>query len=189
MAIEAAEALSARELRFLPCRQPVHRAPTRASAKDRLAMLQLAIQGEPCFRVDRREIERATPSYMIETLTSLRLENPDESITLILGMDAFATLPTWQAWQKIPEWAHLLVLRRAHSPVHITEPLQALLYQRQVDRPAALAATTAGKICYLQTTPLDISSSAVRALLTEGRSARFLLPDSVLDYIQAQQLY
>ncbi len=189
MAVEAAEALSADQLRFLPCRTPVHRPPTCAGVHHRLAMLQLAIDGQDGFSIDLREVERQTPSYMVESLTTLRREHPDQSLVLLLGMDAFTALPGWHRWRDISRLAHLLVLQRPGSELVIPAELQALLNRCRVDSPANLAGTPAGRICFFPATALAISASAIRRMLAEGRSVRYLLPDAVLDYIQAHELY
>ena len=67
----------------------------------------------PGFVVDDREVRKAGPSYSVETLAELRHEYPDRSLCLIVGMDAFLSLPKWHQWRELLQLAHLVV---AHRP-------------------------------------------------------------------------
>lgn len=190
VALEALETLGLAEVRLLPCGQPPHREPPRAAASARRTMLELALAGQPGLRVDLRELERPGPSYMVDTLASLRAELGAAPLCLLLGSDAFLGLPGWHRWQELPALAHLVVLHRpGASLVDVPPPLAALLAERQVHTPAALVARPAGAILQLAVTPLDISASAIRTLIGAGRSPRYLLPEVVWDYIRTQGLY
>ncbi len=94
-AFELWQALRLTEVRFLPTGNPPHRAETRASAELRLAMVRAAVEGQAGFVVDDREVRRTGFSYSVDTLTELRRENPDRSLCVLLGMDAFLGLPNW----------------------------------------------------------------------------------------------
>ena len=112
-AFELQQALRLKEIRFLPAGNPPHRDQPIADAKLRLEMVQLAVAGQPGFLVDDREVRKAGPSYSVETLAELRHEYPDRSLCLIVGMDAFLSLPKWHQWQELLQLAHLVV---AHRP-------------------------------------------------------------------------
>ena len=75
--------------RFIPCKVPAIKPASTASTEQRIHMLRLALKNYNQFEIDLREIKRDTPSYMVETLKSLRKDYPYASITLILGFDAF----------------------------------------------------------------------------------------------------
>jgi nicotinate-nucleotide adenylyltransferase len=109
IALDVLEQLQLAEMRFIPSRQPPHRAQPGASPEQRLAMLQRAVQGQPGFIVDERELRRSGPSYMVDTLCSLRADFSETPLCLLLGLDAFRELHTWYRWQTIPELAHILV--------------------------------------------------------------------------------
>ena len=94
-ALEVLQALRLQEMRFIPCGLPPHRNSPLASATDRLTMLRLAIESQPGFNVDERELHREGPSYMVDTLESLQQETTTP-LCLLLGMDAFAAFHTWQ---------------------------------------------------------------------------------------------
>lgn len=188
-ALELYQTLSLEQVRLLPCALPPHRGRPQASPEQRLAMVEAAVSGQPGLTVDRRELDRPGPSYMVETLASLRAELGTRPLALILGMDAFLGLPGWHRWEQIPEFAHLLVVTRAGAPEPEAGPMQTLLRAREVTDPQALRERTAGLVLRQQVTRLDISSTAIRGQVAAGRSPRFLLPDPVLAQIDAEHLY
>ncbi len=191
LAHEAQAVCGLDHVRFVPSATPPHRDTPGATAEQRLAMVELAIADHPGFVADRRELDRTQPSYTIHTLESLRTEfGAARPICLLLGADAFRLLETWHRWRDLFAFAHLVV---AHRPGFDPEPDTAALaeeYRRRVaDGPAALARQPAGSILPLTITPLDISASAIRAERSAGGSPRYLLPDSVLGYIESHHLY
>jgi len=188
-ALESLQALDLAEIRFIPCRQPPHRGWPLATPEQRLAMLQLAIAEQPGFRIDERELDRDGPSYMVDTLTSLRAEIGNYPLCLMLGMDAFDGLPGWQRWQQIPELAHLVVLGRPGTDLPVRGVLGDLLKQRQTRDPALLGAQPAGRIWLQPATQLAIAATQIRDLCAQGNSPRYLLPDSVWKYIRDRGLY
>jgi nicotinate-nucleotide adenylyltransferase len=112
-AYELMEAVDFAEVRFLPAGIPPHRDAPHADAPTRLAMVRAAIEGEPRFIVDDRELRREGPSYSVDTLLDLRAEHPHRSLCLMVGMDAFLGLPQWHQWRRILQLAHIVV---AHRP-------------------------------------------------------------------------
>lgn len=190
-ALELLETLALAEVRLIPCGHPPHRNPPHASAAARRAMLDLAVAGQPGLRVDSRELERPGPSYMVDTLASLRDEVGATPLCLLLGSDAFLGLPRWHRWQELLQLAHLVVMHRPGWTLEtsLEAPLAQLVTARRVATVAALAAQPAGSLLLAPVTPLDISASAIRALVAAGRSPRYLLPDGVWDYIRDQGLY
>jgi nicotinate-nucleotide adenylyltransferase len=179
-ALEIRQALALNHVRFIPNRLPPHRETPWLNSEQRLALLRTAIDAEPGFVLDQRELQREGKSYMVDTLESLRSEFRDHSLCLIIGMDAFLGLGNWRQWQRIPELCHLIVTCR---PGFIWPDAHSQLLQ---DLPAELAASASelaaqasGRILLQSVTQLDISSSYIRAELAQGRSARFLMPDDV----------
>jgi len=183
------EALLFDELRLLPCGEPAHRAPPQASADDRIAMLQLALKGISSLAIDKREVQRQGPSYMVDTLASLREELKDQPLVLIIGWDAFVGLPTWHRWQQIIELAHLVVVQRPGSRVTPCGEMALLLQRHQTDDVAELSKRIAGCILLQPVDVLDVSSTEVRARLAAKEDVSDLLPTAVGAYIKEQQLY
>jgi len=189
IALELAQHLELRELRFMPCGRPPHRGTPVASARDRLNMLRLAVAGQNGFLIDERELRRSGPSYMVDSLQSLREELGPRPLCLLLGSDAFHALDTWHRWERLIELAHLVVVSRPDGAVTPPAPVAELLARCRVADPAALAERPAGGILECEVTGLAISATAIRAQVAAGRSPRYLLPDAVLAYIEEQGLY
>ncbi len=189
-ALEMHVALGLDELRWIPCRQPPHRDMPVANAEQRVAMLRDAIDGVPGFVVDTREIRRGGPSWMVDTLASLRDEMGRQTpLILLLGSDALAGLHRWREPQRILELAHLGIMQRPGGKVPDTAPLRKLLAGRETTEAANLARQPAGLLYRHAVTQLDISATCIRALLRAGHSPRFLLPGTVLARIHREDLY
>lgn len=188
-AIEVRGLLACDELRFIPCHQPPHRAEPAATSAQRLRMLELALAGEAGLAIDAREIKRDGPSYTIDTLSELRAEvGVDCALYLILGMDAFAALDTWQRWRELLDLAHIVVMQRPENTLLERGVVAELLRERRVDI-EALQHSPHGSIALVQLTPLPISATAIRALVRAKRSPRYLLPDAVWQFIRDHDLY
>jgi len=188
-ALEVQHGLGLSEVRFVASRQPPHRPMPAASAHQRLAMLRLAIDAQPGFVVDDREIRREGPSYTVDTLQSLRDELGSAPICLIVGVDAFAGLHTWHRWTSLIELAHLVVMHRPGRERVFTPDVQTLLNTRLVRDRSRLQQAPAGHIALLSVTQFEVSATRIRALIGAGESVRYLVPDPVLDYIHREGLY
>ncbi|QXH35260.1 nicotinate-nucleotide adenylyltransferase [Pseudomonas muyukensis] len=188
-ALEVAEFMRLDELRLLPNARPPHRDTPQVSAQDRLAMVRGAVAGVGCLSVDDRELARDKPSYTIDTLESLRAElNTHDQLFLVLGWDAFCGLPSWHRWEELLQHCHILVLQRPDADVEPPDALRNLLAARSQSDPTAMSGP-AGHISFVWQTPLAVSATQIRQLLASGKSARFLVPDAVLAYIEAHDLY
>jgi nicotinate-nucleotide adenylyltransferase len=193
-ALEICESLGLKEIRFVPCRIPPHRDEPLADPMQRLAMVRAALAGQPDMILDDREIKRDGPSYMIDTLESLRSELTTEPLCLILGMDAFMGLSSWHRWQELLTLAHLVVMHRPGKSLHDVNSQQAaevttLLKSRQVKDVKALQIKAAGSIFLHPISQLDISASKIREMVAKGKNPRYLLPDVVLQMIKVQKIY
>lgn len=192
LAEEMADALGLDRVLFIPAGQPPHRGAPRTAAGHRLEMVRRAIAGNPRFMADAREVQRPHPSYTVDTLTALRAELGDvQPLWLLLGADAFLGLPGWHDWRRLFELANIAVAERPGARLMqsdaIIEPLKSEVLPRQ---PADGPATDPAGLVLLRATPLlDISATAIRDTLARHGSARYLLPDAVLDYIHEHQLY
>ncbi|MDA8328302.1 MAG: nicotinate-nucleotide adenylyltransferase [Betaproteobacteria bacterium] len=194
LAEELAESLALETVRFMPTGCPPHRKPPHTDAAHRLAMVQRATQNNPRFEVDTREIAQQGISYTVETLHALRQElGSRRPICLLLGADAFLGLPHWHHWEELFDLAHIAVAHRPGFPQvawqnAMPESLRGVLSSRQ-STVTALQHAPAGNLVTLAITALDISATHIRDTLQAGRNPRYLLPDTVLDYIYAHQLY
>lgn len=180
VAWEAAECLDA-EVRLVPAQVPPHRDPPVASASQRVAAVRAALAGQHRLTLDTRELERAGPSWTIDTLIELRAEvGPQRPLVLLVGADAFAGLPGWHRWSELFGYAHIGVLTRpGHGGVLPTE-LRTRIASRRASDPASLRESPCGRVLPIMVTPLDISATRIRELLAAGHEPRYLVPDALL---------
>jgi len=188
-AFELLQELRLSEVRFMPCGTPPHRGTPIADAKLRVRMVELATEAQHGFVVDDRELQREGPSYSVDTLAALRAEYPTRSLCLIVGMDAFLSLPRWYHWREILQLAHIIVAHRPGWRAPDMGPLGELLVDRGTGRVGDLHESRAGSIYIHAVTQLEISSSDIRALVRAGRDPRFLMPDAVRDLIDESGCY
>jgi nicotinate-nucleotide adenylyltransferase len=177
----AAETLGLECVLFVPAGQPPHKLGVAISpAADRLAMVRLAIEGNDRFGVDPLEIERAGPSYTVDTLEAVAARRAadglDADLALIVSVEAYRQLPTWRDPTRIVELARLVVAPRAGYA--------------DADRTAVAAVPGAStRSVFLDKPRLRMSGSELRTWAAEGRSLRYLVPDAVAAYIGDHGLY
>ena len=188
-ALEILEAGGFEQLRLVPASVPPHRDQPAVSPAHRLGMLTRAAEGVAGFVVDDRELRRDGPSYSVDTLESLRGEFPGHRLCLIIGMDAFLGLQSWDRWERLAELAHLVVMERPGSEVPAGGPLEQWLAPRRADSFNDLRRSPAGRVIFQSVTQLEISATAIREALRAGRSARYLVPEPVIAYIHKHRLY
>jgi nicotinate-nucleotide adenylyltransferase len=164
-------ALALDELRWLPAGQPWQKTRTITAAAHREAMLRLAIEGEPRFVLDRRELERAGASYTLDSVRELQAERPAARCFLLIGQDQYAGLHTWHGWRELLARVTLAVAQRPGAPLAADPEVQRAAVQA-VPLPA-----------------MDVSSTQIRARVAAGRSIVDLVPDNVARYIELNRLY
>lgn len=163
---EAAAQLHLDEVVFIPAGDPWQKADRElAPAQHRLAMVENAIAGNPLYSLSKIEVERTGPTYAVDTLTELN--SPDNEVFFIMGVDVFAKIDTWHQADVVRELAHFIVCTR---PGH----------QANIDDSNATA---------IEIPQLDISSTMLRERVANSEPIRYLTPDSVVDYISANNLY
>ena len=190
-ALDVQQRLALDEVRFIPCGEPAHRNKPIAEPLQRLAMVRAAIAGQKYFVADDREIRRAGPSYMVDTLGSLKNDFKHESLCLILGIDAFNGLEQWHEWEKIFELANVVVMQRpdkSSGHIELNKRLLNQLKDRFVDADDFKTKLN-GAVCFVPVTQLDISATNIRQLWKDNKEIQFFLPDSVLTLIQQQNIY
>lgn len=194
-ALEMKDSFGLDEVRMIPCAKPSHREQPKATATMRLQMLELAIKNQAGLKIDTRELDRyaqhQAPSYMVDTLKSLRQDFKDAPLLLFIGSDAFKQLTRWHQWQQLFDYAHLVVLTRPgfEAPGFETQELDDFFNARQAKDIKELAQNRAGKLFLSQVTQLDISATAIRNMIAKKQNPGFLLPDAVIEYIKQHQLY
>ncbi len=173
------EALRMDHILFVPVADhPVKQGETRLPVKHRLAMLELAIKGNPHFSISRVDIDRAGPHYSADTVRVIREAYPDAELYFVMGGDNLRSLPSWKRAQDLYRCCRLAVMKRADEDIapamhdHLLPGLS-----QQVD------------IVDVPMLSMWLSSTFVTERLRAGLSVRYLAPDAVLDYIDRYNLY
>lgn len=161
---------------FVPNGNPPHKKDYHiTAAKHRYFMTVIATHGNQAFGCSPLEMNRRGPSYAVETLMMLRLQHPESELYYITGIDAVAEILSWER--------HEQVIRMA-TFIAATRPGFDLIQLK--DR---LPHTYLERILLLGSTALGISSSDIRHRLAQGMPVRYLMPDSVIEYIHRHGLY
>jgi nicotinate-nucleotide adenylyltransferase len=189
LALEVQQQLNFNEIRFVPCQSPVLDKTAQATIDQRLAMLQLALADQKNFVLDDREIKRETPSYMVDTLISLREEFPQQTMCLIIGNELFPQLLRWHRWQELLELAHFVIVTRPGFKIDLSKELTTLWQKHEIQDVKLLTTKPNGYLLTVPTTQLVISSTAIREQIAQHKSPRYLLPDSILRYIEHNKIY
>ena len=184
LAQEAAVRLRLDRVWFLPAADPPHkRGRELSAARDRAAMVELAIAGDERFGLDRADLDRSGPSYTVDTLDILRARwGPEVWIGFIIGWDMLLYLPEW------------------HDPAGVLAQLDALIVARRpgaldegaTDTLARLEAALPGlreRLALLDAPQLEVSSTWLRERVASGLPVRYLTPDPVCAYISQRGLY
>lgn len=188
IAVECKEALGLDELRMIPCALPSHRNEPDANAQQRLEMLSLALLDIKDIIADDRELKRKGYSYTVDTLESLKKTFPEAVFYLIIGSDSFQNILQWHKWQSIVELANIVIAQR---PDHGNDQ-ESLAGKTLAERFCSvdeIKNAESGKITCLGVSQLDISATRIRNLILEKRTLKFLLPDSVIQFIEKHNLY
>jgi nicotinate-nucleotide adenylyltransferase len=182
-ALDVMQAANLDEVRFIPNRVPPHRDSPVRSDQQRAELVQLGIADTPGFVLDQRELQREGPSYMVDTLMSLKEDFPESSLCLMMGMDAFNGLPQWHRWQTILELCNLIITTRPGSELPDFAS-QTTMQKKISDDPKCLRERPVGQILLQSVTQLDISASLIRQHLSNRQSTQFLLPEAVREKLE-----
>lgn len=177
VAEETREALGLERIVFVPAALPPHKVDRPVSAPHhRLAMVELAIAGNPAFEASRVELDRAGPSYTVDTLETFAAADATE-VVLIMSAEAFRELRTWRRPERILELARLAVVPRDGYP-EVGRAFLAEHFPGHEDRAV-----------FLPGPRLRLSATELRERAANGRSLRYLVPDAVAAYIGDHDLY
>ncbi|HLB43098.1 MAG TPA: nicotinate-nucleotide adenylyltransferase [Gammaproteobacteria bacterium] len=189
LALELYETLDLAKIHIIPCYQPVHRKLPVASPEQRLAMVECAVTGEPALYADPREMKHHCPSYMIDTILQFRQEMPRTPLCLLLGIDTFLGFTSWHRWQEILDHVHLVIAHRPLYQLPSTGIIADLIKERLRSEATSIHDHLSGGIIIRPITSLEISATDIRKQIAMGRNPRYLLPDSVYNYIKQHGTY
>jgi nicotinate-nucleotide adenylyltransferase len=172
-ASEVHGALDLDEVLFVPTGLPWQKADrVVSSSADRVRMTELAVEHDDRFRVSRVDVDRPGPTYTADTLRDLRaVAGAGVELHFLVGADALAGLPTWHDLGAVLDQALVVGFVRGDQPLAV---------------PAGLPAD---RFRLVDTTPIGISSTRIRARVREGASVRYLVPDAVERHIRSRGLY
>lgn len=180
MAQDALEHFGLEQVRFIPAYRPPHKdGQPVVSGAHRLAMLQLALAGEPRFTTSAIELDRGGISYTIDTLQAFRQQQPDVDWYFIIGGDSLLELHTWRHIGQLLELCRFVTLVRPG--------FEAALREADLHLPAPWPARLRADM--LRGHAVEIASRDIRARKAGGKSIRYLVPEAVARYIQEQRLY
>ena len=167
IAVDAVEQLSLDRLVFIPtAEQPLKVGAVRASAEQRLAMVELLVADDARFSVDSIEIERAGLSYSVDTLAEYARREPEAERFFIVGADVMRSFDRWKEPDRVLSLATLVILTRDEGEVRVPGGARRVPSRR-----------------------VDISSTEIRARAAAGRSLRGFVPDRIAAYIASERLY
>lgn len=154
---------------FIPSGIPPHKKKVYASALHRKNMVEIAISDNPYFKLCDIEIKKNKICYTYETVKELKKENPSAQFYLIVGEDSFYDFPNWYKSKELLEEIEVLVAPRSEN-LEISPDFKVSF-----------------KIIHCPF--LNISSTYIRNCIFEKKSVKYLLPDSVIEYIKKEGLY
>lgn len=195
---EVREALGLDRVRFVPSRVPPHKhaddADPIASSDDRLAWVEAAIAGHEGFAVDRIEIDREGPSFLVDTLEAIRARDGEARRSVfIVGEDAFAEMGDWRAPERIFALTDLAVMTRPPGRMRglgdVLPEVVRPAYAIDDDGRRAVHREAGTRIDLVPISALDISSSRIREACRKGRSIRYLVPESIRSAIETSGRY
>ncbi len=179
IAERAREQFDLEEVLFMPCGMPYMKDTSELLPSDiRAEMVFLAIKDNPFFTLSTIEIEKKGSTYTYETLEQLRGENPDTEYYFILGADSLWTISDWKEPERIFANCHILAAVRDDKSAQDMK-MRINFLKNKFD----------ARISLLKTGLIEVSSSTVRNLVKEGSSSRYLVPNTVYDYIIKNELY
>lgn len=174
IAEQALQQLDLDRILFVPAWNAPHKMaadaeqPAQVRTEHRLAMLELALDGNPAFEVCGRELTRKGTSYTIDTVEELHKQFGSKTeLFLLIGADNYAIFQSWRAPGRIMQYCRVAVYNRPGSTInHIEPPFISL------DGPQ-----------------FDLASTWLREQIAAGKSIRYLVPEPVRQYIESHRLY
>lgn len=191
---EIRESFGLAQVVFIPARIPPHKQKEKiVSPSHRLAMVQLAIQDNPCFSVSEFELNRHSTSYSVITIEHFRAEQGQGcALFFLMGTDAFLEISSWKDYARIFHLANFVVMSRpGYRYPELARFLPVDLAAKfEYNSPENCYVHVSGfKTFFREVTLLDFSSTEVRARVREGRSVRYLVCPEVEEYLRTHALY
>lgn len=189
-ASDAFEQLALDRLVLIPAaQQPLKVGREAAPAEHRLAMVRLAVAGDPRFEVDALEVDRRGLSYTVDTLGEFARRHPDAQRYLLVGADVLATFAQWREPQRILSLATLVILERADGDTGGAPDEESWVPVLREAAPVPAGEQASGPARRLRTRRVDVSSTEIRARVRDGRVLTGFVPEAVAAHIREHGLY
>lgn len=198
MALEAQWRMQAQAVWFIPNADPPHKTGTRASGAQRAAMIELAIASsdqtpKTTFSIEHYELERGDdqPSYTYQTIQALKERYPHYRFVWLVGQDSFNTFDQWHQWRLLLDSMNWLIVKRPDYAAQYSSDLNEEYAKRSINLPDFGTSwhQEYGNILTIDTTMMDISSTSIRSIASQGLPCDYLTPIAVSRYIMAHRLY
>ncbi len=164
---------------FIPAGNPPHKQNEAISPGiQRAEMLEFAVAGHPQFSVNRIELNRTGRTFTVDTLRSIRAEDPTRDLFFLIGADSLSDLPLWRDPAGIAALATIVAVNRGDRPLPDLEALRGKLGDAVLERVQIVIMPA-----------IDLSSTDIRRRVREGRSIRFMVPRACEVYIEQHGLY
>ncbi|MRR05702.1 MAG: nicotinate-nucleotide adenylyltransferase [Deltaproteobacteria bacterium] len=189
---EIRETFALSKVIFVPAATPPHKPlADDLSFAERLKMVTLAVEDNPFFSVSDVEGQREGKSYSIDTLRIFREKFPGDELFLIMGSDSFADFRSWKNYAAIFSCCNIVAITRPGTSISLLEALPVdiaheFCYHESQNR---ISHRSGYSVYRIEGTQLDISSTAIRSLIRQGKSIKYLLPATVEHYIKQQRFY
>ena len=201
VAEEVREEFNLRKIIFVPSAQPPHKSPENIIPSNyRKGMVEIAIEGNRFFEISEIEINREGNSYTIDTIYDFK-KKYNEDIYLISGVDTFSEFSTWRSVEELVKSCHFIVASRPGGNLEnlvnvlsntVTKRFPSVIFTYEGIRGKSSLfnmSCSSYKMFSLEITGLDISATAIRKNISEGKSIKYLVPDVVEEYIKEKRLY
>ena len=200
-ALEVKDGFELDQIFLVPAAMPPHKKKGQlADAADRLAMINLAVEGDAGLMVSEVELNRSGASYTIDTVHYFKKILPGGTeIFLIMGLDAFLEIDTWKSYRELLDEIPLIVIARPNAEYSDTCSGWKTLdsYLKTKISPKYTFKKSKGRytkprknpICIFNKTPLDISATNIRKMIKQGKSIPYLVPPKAAEYIKRKGLY
>ena len=181
LAETARETLGLDRVLFIPAKIPPHKRRKHLTSEEhRVAMLRLALRGNPFFGLELFELRQNEVSYTVYTLEYLRRKYPNDELFLLMGEDMLRIFPDWYEPRRICELATLALIGRGGQEILDLSFLKGLATRERLRQIRASRVPMPA---------VAISSTEIRKRVKAGKSVKYWLPESVRKYIEKNDLY
>lgn len=194
---EVKEKLDLDRVLFIPAGSPPLKTRDIEDGRHRYEMIRRAIRGNPSFDLSDIEFRKKGKSYTVKTIEALKRTSPETKFFFIVGIDAFLDIPGWWQPDLLVSLTDFIIISRPGFPFSELRTSPYLRTGRKILRAFDSLKT---EICraklqsnrdaiLVKLTPLGISATAIRRLIRQGKSIKYLLPPEVYSYIITNNLY